>query len=247
MSKPATSAPGLTTSATPLAQTAGLPAGVAPWKYPFLFAATVLGFEPVTVGLFFPGPAHVALIAPVLVGVLCYCFLHCLPLRQKIGWTAIGAGAATAALTAQVVFFGLCSGIGLVEIVLFPAPFWFPWLFLLAVSPLMLHHWAVRTRRSLRPMVAAAVLFAAYLLSGFLCLELWTCTVSPYVEQTDNRDSSSVLGPGVSPVGRIVCPPQGPSFLWSTDYGGDEWIWTVYSPMIRFWLSLQFTHWESRS
>jgi hypothetical protein len=82
---------------------------------------------------------------------------------------------------------------------------------------------------------------AVYLLSGLLCLKFWTRTVPTDVEHADTRGRLPALGPGVSPIGRLVCPPRGPSFLWSVDYAGGEWVWTVYRPMIRIWFSLPIT------
>ena len=204
-------------------------------KRSFLFAAALVGSEPLTIGWLFRGPIHVALISPVLLAVICQHFLRGLPFGQQLRWIAGAAGVATGVLTISI---ALSSPVGLS---LLPAPFWFPWLFLFAVTPLLFHRWATRVRLLFRPMIAVGLAAAVYLLSGLLCLEFWTCTDPTDVEHPDAQGRMPALGPGVSPVGRLVCPPQGPSFLWSVDYGGGEWLWAVYRPVIRFWFSLSVT------
>src|SRR6185295_19414806 len=116
-----------------------------PKKRSLLIAATLVGLEPLTLGWLFRSPVHIALIAPVLLAVACYYFLRPLKLGQQLWWTAASAGVATGVLTVPVAFSGP------VALAIFPAPCWFPWLCLFAVTPLVFHRWASRTRSVFRP------------------------------------------------------------------------------------------------
>src|SRR5436190_175891 len=119
-----------------------------PKKRSFLIAAVLVGLEPLTLGWLFRGSVHIALISPALLAVVCCYFLSRLTLGQQLRWIAAGAGVATGVLTVPMVVFGP------VRLALVPTPFWFPWLFLFAVAPLLLHRWASRTRSACRPLVA---------------------------------------------------------------------------------------------
>lgn len=74
----------------------------------------------------------------------------------------------------------------------------------------------------------------AYLASFFVLFDVTKVSRSPLYEFTESG-KSPVVGPALSFMGCTLCKPRGPSFLWSTDYLGNEWLFVMYKPCILLW------------
>ncbi len=201
------------------------------WPEVFLVGSVIVGLEPFTVGLLVRHLSDQAWLGPGVFSLLCYACLQDLPWRQRFRWILLGAGVATAVLTAAVVL------VSPLALAFMPAPGWFPWLLLWGMLPAAFARIGKRSSLVGRALSAVGVAAAAYVISGLLCFVPWTHTWPPDVEHRDEQGRQPALGPGVSWVGRVVCVPQGPSSILSRDYGGNEWLWTVYRPLVRLWFA----------
>lgn len=207
------------------------------WPEVFMAGTVVLGIESVIGGRFLRWLGDLAWILPGAFAVLCWICLGHLKLQKQVRWVALGAGIATGVLTVSVIW------VSPLALAFLPAPGWFPWLVLWGVVPGVLSHLLKLTSPFTSALSAIAVLSMAYVISGAICFLPWTSTWPPDVEHPDRLGRMPALGPRVSWVGRVICPPTGPSSIMSRDYAGTEWIWFTYRPLVQLWfLSQAQTH-----
>ena len=197
-----------------------------------------LGAAPYALGQIAPSFIYAALLVPLVLAVVAFRCLIGRPFRFQLFWGTTASVATTAVLSAIIAgigFFKMSSiemAFGLV-----PAPFWLPWLLLFTITPLLVHQLRLRSPKSLRWLIVPASLLAFYCASFALCFDFSRHTQPSDVEQRDESGREPALGPRVSSTGRLICPPEGPSFLFSADYANSEWIWTIYSPLIHAWFA----------
>lgn len=202
-----------------------------------LILAVGIGVVPYPLGRIAPSSVYLALLAPVLLCVGTFGLLRGMPIRQQMMWCLLACLSSTTAFTLVIAGVGVFVGSIDLALGLVPAPFWLPWLLLFSVPPLAIRHLLNRAPRGWRWPLAVLAAFSAYILSAAVCFDVRRSTTPPDVEQPDARGREPALGPRVLPNGRLVCQPTGPSFLFSTDYSGSEWLWTVYRPLIRAWFA----------
>ncbi len=203
-----------------------------------LLWAAGIGLVPFPLGYAVPSSIHLALIAPSLLSILTFRSLKDLPFRTQLLWCFVASACTTGIFTLIVGSIGLFN-MGSVQVAfgILPSPFWLPWLLMFSVSPIA----ACRLWSASPPIwrwpIAAAMSASLYALSFATCFNISDRTIPPDVEHPNALGREPALGPRVSPVGRLICPPRGPSFLFSSDYNGTEWLWKVYQPFIQIWFA----------
>lgn len=189
--------------------------------------AVGLGVLPFALGWIAPSSIHTALIAPSALAFVAFRSLKNQPFRLQILWCASASLASTGTLSLAIACIGALRFL--------PAPFWLPWLMLFTVTPLLVYRWWMNSPPSLRWLVVVVSILTFYYASFSLCFDFSKHTQPPDVEQLDGSGREPALGPRVSTVGRLICPPRGPSFLFSADYDESEWIWILYRPLVHAW------------
>lgn len=206
------------------------------WK--LLITAGGIGVLPYPLSQVAPSSFHLAILAPALLSVVTFRFLRGLPMLQQMTWCLFACLCSTTAFTLVMAAVGVFL-VGSIQLTfgMVPAPFWLPWLLLFTAPPLWFRHILATGSPGWRWPQAALTAFAVYLVSALVCFDVRCGTTPPDVEQSDAQGREPALGPCVLPTARLVCQPRGPSFLFSTDYSGSEWLWRVYRPLIRAWFA----------
>ncbi len=203
----------------------------------FLLWAISIGLLAYPIGFIAPAAVHLALILPLVLSIKAFCFLRNLPMQKQVTWCLAASLCSTVAFTMVMAGVGLSFGSMQFALGMVPAPFWFPWLFLFAVTPLWVRSVLATFPVGWRWVILVLSVVAIYLLSAGICFDLRDRTPPTDVEQRDTLGREPAIGPGVWPTVRLICRPRGPSFLFSTDYDGSEWVWTIYRPLVHGWFA----------
>ena len=203
----------------------------------WLMIAAAMGASAVIIvcGWFFVGDFLAAIITPV---ALCWSLSR--PLN------AIGNPWAVAGLAVMAVAGTTLLALGILLLFDKVGPFW--WFFLIGwsmwlLAPVLTGIVANRLcRRIQNPAVrvGTGIGFVAltYTIQGLLVFD-WREAVGngdPEIYDATGRMGVVYPAPGIqSP---FVCVPHGPHFLWSVDYAGSEWIYSLFQPHIKAWLWL---------
>lgn len=168
-------------------------------------------------------------VGPVLLAVVSTCALSSLPRCERLKWGASLSSIATLTLFLTMLVFG-AGGMSLLTLV------WLPW-FLLFSLPLAFIEWRKHSwRRS--TLAALGLLPLLYLGSALLTFDFLHPELCYDQETPDRQNRPPAIGPQITWTGRLLCKPEGPCFLFSCDYTGQEWIWSLYQPVLRIWFAL---------
>ncbi len=173
-----------------------------------------------------------AFVGPVLLAVVSTFVLSPLPRHERLKWRVCLSSIATTTLFLTVLILGArggrgTSGMGVLTL------YWLPW-FLLFSLPLAFIEWRSQTLLA-KALTVLVLLPFLYLGSALLTFDLRGATYHAYHETPDSLKREPALGPRASMMAYMIAPPQGPCFLFSCDYNGNEWVWKVYRPLVKLW------------
>jgi len=187
----------------------------------------------------FASRAHLAFVLPAILSVAVWRLPQSMSLWKHIFAASLACVVSTAVFSAIILVVGLLSDMNVqFAFGMLPAPCWLPWLLMFTLSTLAIRYVFVRAAADWRWFLTACLIFGIYLASAGLSFDFSSHTTRADVEQPDAYGREPALGPEVRAIGRLVCAPEGPSFLLSRDYDGSEWLWKIYRPVILVWFAL---------
>lgn len=203
-----------------------------------LVGAVIIGLLPFPLDRLFDASIVVAFLLPLLLSMLACRFLQTMSMPQQIVACCVACVTSTVSFSLVIVAVGWFS-IRDVRIAwsIIPAGYWQPWLLLFTLTTLAMRYVLSRSSGICRWFLSVCLAIGTYVFSSALCFDFKSRTVPPDVEQPDASGREPALGPRVYPVGRLICRPRGPSFLFSRDYDESEWIWKMYHPLISIWFA----------
>lgn len=160
-------------------------------------------------------------------------------MRKQVFAASLACVVSTFVFSATILVVGTFSEMDVrIAFGMLPAPCWLPWLLMFTLTTLAIRYVLTRGAAGWRWILAAGLVFGIYTASAGLCFDFSSHTPPTDVEQPDANGREPALGPKVRALGRLVCAPEGPSFLFSQDYEGSEWLWKIYHPVILVWFAL---------